>query len=74
MKDDNDLIVFNIMYSKDPKEIKNKLKTIYIKVVQRVIYIILQKFLHYLKITKSKRYEKPVIQIFIKVKYFYKYF
>lgn len=36
------------------------------------MYSILQKLLHYRKITKPKGYPKLVIQIFAKVKYFFK--
>ena len=59
---------------KDSKEMWNKLKNICIKVGQRIIYSIFQKLLHYPKITKPKRYKKPVMQIFTEVKYFYKSF
>lgn len=38
------------------------------------MYLILQKFLKYPKINKSKRYNKPIMQIFVKVQYFYKCF
>ncbi len=65
----NDQIAFNIMDLKDPKEIWDKLKSIYIEVGQGVMYSILQELLHYPKITKPKRYEKPVMQIFAEVKY-----
>ncbi len=52
----------------------DKLKGIYIKVGQGVVYSVLQKHLYYFKITKPKGYEKPVIQIFAKVKYLCKCF
>ncbi len=68
----SDQIAFNIMDLKDPKEMWDKLKSIYIKVGQGVVYLILQELLHYPKITKPKEYEKPVMQIFAKVKYLYK--
>lgn len=54
---------------KDPKEMWDKLKSICTKVDQGVVYLILQELLHYPKITKPKRYKKPVIQIFAEVKY-----
>ena len=57
---------------KDHKEIWNKLKSICTKVDQGVIYSIFQELLHYSKINKPKRYEKPVIQVFAEVKYLYK--
>ena len=62
-------IVFNIMDFKDLKEIWDKLKSIYTEVGQGVVYSILQELFHYPKITKPKGYEKPVIQIFVEVKY-----
>lgn len=46
---------------KDLKEMWDKLKSIYTKVDQRVVYSIFQKLLYYLKIIKLKKYEKPVI-------------
>lgn len=61
------------MILKDPKEMWDELKSIYIKVGQEVVYFILQELLHYPKITKPKRYEKSVKQIFVKVKYLYKH-
>lgn len=51
----------------------DKLKTICTKVGQEVVYSILQELFHYLSITKSKGYEKSVIQIFAEVWYFYKH-
>lgn len=62
-------IAFNIMDLKDPKEMWDKLKSICTEVGQGVVYSILQKLLHYPKITKPKGYEKPVMQIFAEVKY-----
>ena len=38
------------------------------------MYLIIQKLFNYLKINKPKKYNKLVIQIFIKVCYLYKYF
>lgn len=64
----SDQIAFNIMDLKDPKEMWDKLKSICTQVGQGV-YLILQELLHYPKMTKPKRYEKPVMQIFAKVKY-----
>lgn len=68
----SDQIAFNIIDLKDPKEIWDKLKSIYIKVDHVVVYSILQELLHYPKITKLKRYKKLIIQIFTKVKYLFK--
>lgn len=53
----------------NPKEMLNKLKSISIEVGQGILYSILQKLLHYSKITKLKGYKKLVIQIFAKIKY-----
>ena len=50
----SDQIAFNIMDLKDPKEMWDKLKSIYTKVGQGVVYSILQELLHYPKITKPK--------------------
>ena len=65
-------IAFNSMDLKDPKEMWDKLKSICIEVGQGVVYSILQKLLHYPKITKPKGYEKPVMQIFAEIKHLYK--
>lgn len=65
----NDQIAFNIIDLKDPKEMSNKLKSIYIKVGQGVVYSILQELLHYPKIIKSKGYKKLIMQILTKVEY-----
>lgn len=70
----SDQIALNIMDLKDPKEMWDKLKSTCIKVSQKVVYSILQELLYYPKITKLKRYKKPVMQIFVKVKYFCKRF
>lgn len=51
---------------------QNKFKSIYIKISQKVIYLILQKLLHYPKIIKLKGYKKLIIQIFAEIKYFCK--
>lgn len=57
----------------DPKNMWTKLKTICSEVDQGVVYSIFQKFLHYPRINKPKRYNKSVKQIFAKVKYLYKH-
>lgn len=62
-------IIFNIIDLKDSKEIWDKLKSICIKVGQRLVYLILQKLFHYLKINKPKGYKKLIMQIFAKGKY-----
>ncbi len=69
----NDQIVFNIMDLKDPKEMWDKLKSVCTEVGQGVVYSILQELLHYPKITKPKGYKKPVMQIFVEVKYLCKH-
>lgn len=51
----------------DSKEMWDKLKAICLKIGQRVVYLILQELLHYLATNKSKRFDKPVIEIFTKV-------
>ena len=68
----NDQIAFNIMDLNDSKKIWDKLKSICIKIGQVVVYSIIQELLYYPKITKPRKYEKLVIQIFAKVKYPYK--
>ena len=67
-------IAFNIMDLKDLKKIWDKLKNICTKVGQGVVYSILQELLHYPNINKLKRYEKPIMQIFAKIRYFCKCF
>lgn len=59
---------------KDFKEMWNKLQSVCTEVGQGTVYLILQKLLNYPKITKSKGYKKPIIQIFAQVKYLYKHF
>lgn len=54
------------------KDMWNKLKTIYSKVSQEVVYSIFQGFFNYPKINKLKKYNKSVIQIFAEVRYLYK--
>lgn len=71
-EDVSDQIAFNIMDLKGLKEIWNKLKNICTEVGQGLVYLILQDLLNYPKITKLKGYEKPVMQLFAKVKYPYK--
>ncbi len=68
----NNQIAFNIMDLKDSKKMWDKLKNICTEVGQGIVYSILQELLYYSKITKRKRYKKPIMQIFAKVKYFYK--
>lgn len=70
-EDVNNQIVFNIIDLQDPKEIWNKLKSICIKVGQGVVYLIFQKLLYYLKITKPKEYKRLVMQIFEEAIYLY---
>lgn len=60
------------MDPKVPKEMWNKLQSVCTEVGQGIVYSILQKLLNYPKITKSKGYKKPIIQIFAEVKYLYK--
>lgn len=67
-----DQIAFNIMDIKDPKQMWDKLKSIYTEVGQGVVYSILQELFHYPSITKPKGYEKSVMQIFAEVRYLYK--
>lgn len=50
----NNQIAFNIVDLKNLKEMWDKLNSIYTEVSQRVVYLILQELLHYLKITKPK--------------------
>lgn len=69
LKDINNEIAIIIIDLEDVKEIWNKLTSICSKIGQKVVYSILQKFLNYLKINKFKKYNKPVIQIFIEVWY-----
>ena len=68
----NNQIAFNIMDLEDPKEMWEKLTSICIEIGQDVVYLILQELFNYLKINKSKGYDKPVMQIFAKVRYLYK--
>ena len=51
---------------------QTKFKNIFIKVSQRIVYLILQKLLNYLKINKLKGYDKLIIEIFTEVYYPYK--
>lgn len=51
----------------------DKLKSIYTKIGQKLVYSIFQKLLHSPKIIKPKEYEKSIMQIFAEVKYLYKY-
>ena len=65
----SDQIAFNIMDLEDPKEMWDKLKSICSEIGQGVVYSILQELFNYPKINKPKRYNKPVMQIFTKVRY-----
>lgn len=49
-----------------------KLWSIYIKVRERVVYLILQELLYYSATNKPKKYKKLIIEIFVKVQYLYK--
>lgn len=49
-----------------------KLWNIYIKVRERVVYLILQELLYYSATNKPKKYKKLIIEIFIEVQYLYK--
>lgn len=69
----SDQMTMNIIDQKNPKKIWDQLKYICIEIGQRVIYFILQELLHYPKIIKSKKYKKPVMQIFAKIEYLCKY-
>lgn len=60
-------VTFNIMDLEDRKEMWNKLTNICTKIGKRVVYLILQKLLNYLKINKPKEYNKLVMQIFAEV-------
>lgn len=53
-KDVSDQIGFNIMNLEDSEKIWDKLKSIYIKVDQEVVYFIPQELFYYPKITKPK--------------------
>lgn len=65
-------ITFNIIDLEDPKDIWIKLKNIYSKVGQGVVYSILQMIFNYPRINKPKRYNKLVMQIIAEVRYLYK--
>ncbi len=57
---------------KDPKQMWDKLKSVYTKIGQGVVYSILQELFYYPNITKPKKYKKLVMQIFAEVRYLYK--
>lgn len=61
LKSINNQIAFYIMDLENLKEIWNKLISISSKIGQGVVYSILQELLNYLKINKSKKYDKPII-------------
>lgn len=54
-------IAFNIMNLKDSKEMKDKLKNIYTKIDQDVVYSIFQKLFYFFNTTKPKEYKKPIM-------------
>lgn len=56
----------------DSKEMWDRLKIICSKIGQRVLYLILQELLYYFAANKPKSFNKPVVEIFTKVKYLYK--
>lgn len=56
----------------NPKDMWDKLRNVYTKVGQRVVYLIFQELFNYPKVNKAKRYNKSVIQIFAEVQYPYK--
>lgn len=60
------------MHLKDSKEICDQFKSICTEISQRVVYSISQELFHYSKVDKQKDYKKPIMWIFVKVKYFYK--
>lgn len=66
-------IAFDTNDPKNQKEISNKLKSISIKFSWELVYSILQKLLYHIKITELKKYKKPLMEIFIGVKYLYNY-
>ena len=57
----SDQIAFNIMDLKDPKEMWEKLKSVYTEVGQRVVYSILQELFYYPSNNKPKGYDKPAM-------------
>lgn len=46
---------------KDPKQIGDKLKSVYTKIGQGIVYSILQEFFYYTSIMKPKQYKKPMM-------------
>lgn len=59
MEDTNNQIAFNIMDLNNLKDIWDKLKNVYIKIDQGIVYSIFQQlFNNYLKVNKSKKYDK----------------
>lgn len=66
-------MAFNIMDIQNPKDMYTKLKSICGKFGYGIVYLIFQELFHYFWINEPKRYYKPVLQIFIKVKYLCKY-
>lgn len=67
-------IAFNIIDLEDLKDIWTKFKNICNKIGQRVVYLNFQEIFNYFRINKPKRYNKPIMQIFAEVHYFYKRF
>lgn len=70
----NNQIALNIINLKDPKKIWDKLVNICSEIGQRIVYSIFQELLNYPRINTPKQYNKPVMQIFAKVRYLYKRF
>ena len=55
-----------------PKDVWDKFKKSCLKVDQDVVYFVLQEILNYPCIQKPKRYDKSTLEIFAKVRFFYK--
>lgn len=62
----------NINDKKDPKVMWKKFKVVCSQVEPGVIYSILQKLFIYPKINKPKEFEKPMTNIFAKVRFLVK--
>lgn len=65
----SDQIRVNIMNLGDPKEMWNRLKAVCLEIGQEVVYLILQELLNYFATNKPKEFDKPVVEIFAKVRY-----
>lgn len=68
----SDDIFNNIIGITDPREMWEKLRTVYSQVGQEVVYSILQELLNYLRNTKPKGFEKSVMSIFADVRFLVK--